>query len=286
MINKSKLYNSFVLFIDILGFTNRVRNIKRTKDLLAIKRDIQSIRNELEYKKREFLDVHQFEKKRIMAFSDCIIISIAASSGRTKLEGEFDAIMNQFLGFALAQSTIVLKGQFLRGGLDLGWWYSSGDVLISSALTRAYELEKDANVPVIAISKKVYDFFNIHKDRFNYSSDEDPFPTMFRQYKNTKSRRLCHFIDYIKITLGELDWVNKIETREKYRYALSDNERAKLIQSGRKRNIISWLLEHKKVIINAVKRTTDSDILKKYEWLKKYHNQVCDECGIPKKCQI
>jgi hypothetical protein len=203
----------------------------------------------------------------------------------TEMEGTFDAIMSEFTSFGYAQANCVLSGNFLRGGVDFGWWYADDDMLISPALANAYDLEREANVPVLALSDQIFSYFEKHKHRKHYSEDADPFPLTFRKYTETKSGLPKYFIDYLNICLRSVDWKTSMKQFEEYKQA-SHERKNEIMGEGYRSNAIRWLQQHRKVISEALKYITAGNVRTKYEWLIQYHNIICGEYGFTDDCAI
>ena len=122
-------------FLDVLGFADRVLNAQEIADIDPIIKDVRKIQKEFEFKpkdKRE-KEVQAYLKKTVLAFSDSVIVNVSLQSEVTRREGSFDPLMSELMGMALAQGNCVLSGLFLRGAIDLGWWYRSGNTLISQS---------------------------------------------------------------------------------------------------------------------------------------------------------
>ena len=131
-----------------MGFGNRLAAAKTVSDIESIERDINLIQAEFDFNATDELtrDVISSCKKTILAFSDSVIVNIPLESEATAYSGTFDLVMGELTGFAYAQGSCVLKNLFLRGGLDLGWWYHKESTLISQSMARA-SLERRRRVP-------------------------------------------------------------------------------------------------------------------------------------------
>ena len=81
---------------------------------------------------------------------------------------------------ALSQVRCIWDGYFLRGGIDIGYWYYEKGLLVSPALVAAYKEERGRAIyPVISISKQLYKLLRDDPGRKFYSKDADPFPDEF-----------------------------------------------------------------------------------------------------------
>jgi len=287
MIDESKLCHTVGAFVDLLGFSEKVRTAGSKAELEEIEKALHKVRDEFEYRSTD-VDIRRMQreyKKQVLAFSDCIVVSIPFKSNMTGMEGTFDAIMSEFAFFAYAQGNCVLNGYFLRGGIDFGWWYANDDLLISPALANAYQLESEANVPVLALSDQAFNFFETHKHRKHYSADVDPIRTTFRKYAETKSRKPKYFIDYLNICVQSVDWHTSMEQVEEYRQAKGERK-SEIMGIGYRSNAIKLLQRHKTAIGDALKNVKEAGVRKKYEWLIQYHNAICEENGFTRECAM
>ena len=115
------------------------------------------------------------------------------------------SVWSELTNFALAQGTCALRGTFLPGGVDLGFWYRRKDSLISPPLVRAYGLEKDACVPMIALTPQLRKFLANHPHRSFYSDDFDPIPKILKQYRKLPNGGTQWFINYLRICLESVE---------------------------------------------------------------------------------
>jgi len=165
-------------FIDILGFSAKVSAAETIEDVREIHRCIEIVQDNFDFSNNDDItsEVHELNGKNVLAFSDCVVINIPLESESTKYSGTFDPIMMELLNLAFAQGMCVHQNLFIRGGLDIGWWYNQGDTLISSGLVNSAKREESANVPVIALCEGLFKYFEDHTDRSTYSEAIDPVP--------------------------------------------------------------------------------------------------------------
>ncbi len=236
---------SVVGFFDVLGFSARVEEAKTFKAFRSIESDLLEIQKEFGTITRDKWDKidDEITERKTLVFSDSIVYSVPLSSDLTELQGTYDSLMMELDRIALAQGSLVLRGIFLRGGLEIGPWFHKRDTTISPALITAVRLEKQVCVPIIALSKSVYDHFATHKDRSYYADGFDGLDIFVK--RKMCNGRFFYILDYIGICLAEME----------------DRSEARL-----------WLSEHKSALETAMKPIKDRSILSKYEWLVKYHN--------------
>ncbi len=264
-----------VAFIDILGFSNRVLSIKTKADVQSVYEDIKFIQSQFEHSPKDPLikNSHEISNKEVLAFSDCIVVSVPLASEDITVSGTFDPLMGELTFFAVAQGLCASNAIFLRGGIDIDFWYHEGDGLISSALARAYRLEGEIGVPVIAVTDETYRFFSGHPHRKHYTKETDPVNSVFKEFLDLGTNKRFWFLDYIPICLNNLDWQVSEEIRREYLSALEE-EKTTIMRKGWQENATRWLKDHRNAITRAYNSISDEKIQAKYEWLVQYHNEV------------
>ncbi|MDB5556360.1 MAG: hypothetical protein JWL86_6344 [Rhizobium sp.] len=263
-----------VAFIDLLGYSARVEAIQTADDLKKIERDVRNVQAWFDYKSGDeaIRDVQKLQSKRILAFSDCLVIAVPSFSELTRSEGDFDVQLAELVAFAYAQGRSVVNGIFLRGGIDYGLWYKRSDTIISPAMITAYHLEQSAIVPMIAISDALMAHFRKHPHRKFYSKGDDPFRRYFKRLALPDGRKQW-MLDYLPLFLGEIDGVLTRDERERYRDA-DNQERERMRATAHLRDLRSMTLAHKEQIVTARSATTSLRIRAKYDWLAEYHDDA------------
>jgi hypothetical protein len=264
-------------FLDILGFGDRVLKARTISDIDAIAKDVRKIQSEFDHNPKDKLikEVHANYRKTVLAFSDSVIVNVPLQSEMTKFEGTFDPLMSEITSMALAQGSCVASGLFLRGGVDLGWWYRRGATLASQSMVRAYKAEGRANVPVIALTDELYQYLSKHSHRNFYSKDFEPLKRLLRYYQAEMPDGKISFwyLDYITVCAESIDWIKSRAQHQSYLAASSD-ERQKIMEDGYKANLTTWFIHHAKVIKQAHKKAKIESVKSKYAWLASYHNEI------------
>lgn len=260
-------------FIDILGFGGRVLSASEVTDVIAIRDAVRIIRNAFDHDPKDELTIRSQElyNTRVLAFSDSIIINTPLKSTATEYSGSFDPIMSEISSLALGQATCIENGIFLRGGVDLGWWYQEDDIIVSQSLTRAYYQEGKARYPVIAVTQDLYDYLSSHPDRNSYASSIDPLNSF--EYIETENGRI-HYLDYLSICCESVSWNPTPNERLVYKSA-SPEERDSMMNSGYRASLNAWLSMHRDKIQHAHSQCPEKD-RPKYEWLSDYHNRISE----------
>jgi len=173
-----------VAFLDILGFGDKVVKAVEDDAFEVVVEKICKVQHEFEIESDDqwVREIHTSMKKTVLAFSDSVVMHVPIRSQMAELTGEFDLIMSEMESLAWAQWNCVIDGLFLRGGVDLGWWYQRGATLVSQGLVRAYKAENGANVPVIALTDDLYQFLAAHQDCGQSTTDGDPL-RIFRELR-------------------------------------------------------------------------------------------------------
>lgn len=281
---KNDISVGITAFIDILGFGNKVLAAESIDDIKKIHKGVKLIQDAFDFKTDDDLtrEVQEMHKTTVLAFSDCVIVNIPLESDATKYEGTFDPIMSEITSFAYGQGICCLNSLFIRGGLDLGWWYQKEATLISQSMVNAYKSEGAVSFPVIALTDRVYDYFSTHSHRKYYSDDFDPIPRVFRELKINEKKHI--YIDYMTICLEGVGWHRSKAQLDEYRLA-SPEDKDRIMNEGYRQNIDEWLKTHSENIKHAHAEANENGVKSKYEWLANYHNEIANNFTRNQDCQ-
>lgn len=117
-----------VTFLDILGFKSHLRNDENLRPLVEAFIQI----------KKELSDLNNLNNLSSKILSDSIIISSDSSSKQE--------VLDHLKYVSTLQIKMMSSDIFLRGATTIGGHYEDGDVLISPALSEAYEYESQHSV--------------------------------------------------------------------------------------------------------------------------------------------
>lgn len=273
------LQPALVVFLDVLGFGDKVKNIREDNDVEDIYKALRLIHDEFERNitNEETAKNHELEGKTVLTFSDSIIISLLFESENTHTMGLFDNMLGHLHSIALSQITCLSRGLFLRGGIAKGGWFRDGDIMISAALIKAYEMESHkAEFPILAIDQQTYDYFAGHQSRRNYSPDIDPVDALFNSTINGENT--VHYLDYLNIGfVSSEDWYCESD-RQEYLKA-EPEQKMKILDDSYKKSQLGFLKAHRQTILNALDRAPNERAKSKYRWLCHYHNSIANEKG-------
>lgn len=223
-----------VVFMDILGFKNIVKEINNEEN---VKRTLFDVMNYLKMLKEDnyvgFLAEYDLGKE-VTVFSDSIVISYDVNfPGR---------VFHILIDIIHIQLDLAARGIILRGGVSIGELVHEKEIVFGPAMIRAYELENDiAFYPRIIVDKNLLEYAYMHPSPqhsreqemeyivglLNEDKDGEYYTDFLAQWQE-----LDHpsYIEIVKLSIRE-----KIE-----KYIMSDNE----------------------------------SLRKKYEWLKEYYNSI------------
>jgi hypothetical protein len=249
---RRKPTQALVAFIDLLGFSEQVLAVRSADDLERLVGSISTVRDYFDYQPTDQItrEAQDISKTEVLAFSDCVVVSIGLRSPATESQGEFDVWGSDLVIMAYAQGKAAATGRFLRGGLDKGLWFHGAGILVSPALVRAYRLETNtAKYPVLAISESLYTFLRDHPGRLVYSAELDPFLTMFRSFTDASGKKV-HYLNYMELMLDDMDWQHDRETVAAYKAAAPDDRDA-IAREGFRKNREHFLRDHRDAIESA-----------------------------------
>lgn len=252
--SQSDFIESLVAFIDILGFGSRFKTGQDVSSLRSVVAELEFIQKKFDFKSPDKLtnEAQEASHKRVLAFSDSIIVVVGCDAEGYRELGSFDFLLMEIVGIARSQAECVSKGIFLRGGID------QNDRIVSPALNTAYELETKVWAPVIGLSQQLYNEFVQHPTRKDYDKDSEPFVSEVRGFEKDGTK--YWFIDYMRIYLHEFEELN---------------------------DQIHWLLKHAQAIENGFNSCDDEKVKDKYRWLSSYHNEVILQYDdFPKGCIV
>lgn len=274
-LNRRNLTLGMVTFVDLLGFSDRVRAMTTVTDLEAIERDVSRVQTWFDHRSGEesVRTSHRLRRKQVLAFSDCLVSSVSSFSQMSRLQGDFDVLMGEIFIMALAQARCATSGIFLRGASDYGIWFKRKDTMISPAMVGAYELEGAACVPMIAISDTLRELLENHADRQAYSEDADPFPKSIRRYEHLPNGQAHWFIDYMPLWLEALDGFIADEDKAEYQ-AAGQARRDEMRSEAYWRDVRQMVEMHRDAIRSAHAAAAVPSVRAKYVWLAGYHDDA------------
>ena len=129
-------HQRIVAFVDILGFSNLIKNFDLNSDVQLL----IDMKESLDLAIEKMHSTFQHSEVESKLFSDCLCLSVPFFDNDHDLPRQFSAIM---LGLKTYQSLLLVKGYLIRGGVTIGSYYSDQNMIFSGALVRAVDYEKN-----------------------------------------------------------------------------------------------------------------------------------------------
>jgi hypothetical protein len=145
-----RILNSFCAFLDILGFSAKIRHGITSSTILYLKKSLDKSLEDARNPKSSFGHKTLFVK----SFTDNTVIAspVIDQDG----EGELGAICRYC---AIYQFELINAGMLARGGVAFGELYVDENMVIGDALIDAYQQENKISIyPRITISRKILEF--------------------------------------------------------------------------------------------------------------------------------
>lgn len=96
--------------------------------------------------------------KTVFALSDSIIWNCPIDNPTAQRIGTYNDLLLRFESLAISQFQCIQEGTFVRGAVDVGFTFHLKTALVSDALVRAFDAEKDwVRYPVIAITPHLWE---------------------------------------------------------------------------------------------------------------------------------
>ena len=239
---EDKLYTeSLVVFLDILGLTDTIRETETDQDA------IESIADTLNEVQKITRLINSRSKRTwqmdfsVYAFSDSIVISCPEISRKSFI------LMAHII--SAIQIDIMRRQFFLRGAMSAGAHYEKGRVFFGPALVRAYEMEKLSIWPRVIIDPVVLQKLSA-----------DTVQTALESYLLRDQNGLCYF-NYLHLALALYTSQKEEEPTEGQVTEVDFTKR---------------LRQHKQYLLDAIDRIKAKarfDLLPKYHAVADYHNR-------------
>lgn len=228
---------SYCAFLDVLGFSERIRASYKNKTANELLRQFHSIFNtRISQLKSDVNESLLYFK----SFSDNVLLAHPRSS--SDMEGEFGFILWSISEY---QFEMALQGFFIRGGLSVGNLFVDDNSVYGEALIDAYELESKVAVnPIVVLCDNTMKLVDLH---LGYYGGEYA-PQIRHVLVNGDGR---YFINYLSECLLETDYGEELNAKS--------------------------LGKHKEQIELALSLYAEQPaVFAKFSWLSAYHNYFCE----------
>lgn len=274
----------WTVFLDILGYgavNKSIDNHAKAKELIEflnknkeILEGRDKVISKLSSKKGEF-DLKDYYDVKFAFISDSIVISYDPKEvgGLSEPHRRMHSANSLFLLLQRLQELILHllenKGLFLRGGISKGYSYVNEQYAVGTGVIEAYELEsKTAIYPRIVVAENIVKDKDFAEPMGTICSYIYGIPTIFAEHKGVWS------YDYMGVLIAQ--------TMHTLQSSNAMGEAGLML-------MYKFIDTHKRVIVEQIEGlsgTLGEDTkenekiqkrLKKYQWLKEYHNDVVRE---------
>ncbi len=152
-------HNRIVAFVDILGFSQMIKEFDKNDDIPLLTDLKKALDTAIDYMQQNYKYAQgEIETK---LFSDCLCLSTSYFDNKTDFPYQFGIVM---LGLNIYQALLLQKGYLVRGGIAIGSYYSDKNMIFSGALVDAVQFEKNGSTsgnpsnikpPRILVSPKI-----------------------------------------------------------------------------------------------------------------------------------
>ncbi|WP_424353790.1 hypothetical protein [Methanobacterium sp. MBAC-LM] len=244
-----------VAFLDILGFEELVQTSVYSKDPLAKKRMIETIKSAL---KDALKNIETGENKdlnliKYKVFSDCTCLATPSFHNRDNEASNLCTLITMIKGYTF---NLIRRNIYIRGGISRGYHYEDNYMIFSDGLVKAHNLEnKEALYPRTIL-------------------DEDLVQRFKRLWINQKDAILEFNVQTRLITDEEgitfVSPFNLMQSMDKQTLVDTSAPRSKKdlikIDNNFNREILKDVEE------KIIKYKDNERVLPKYEWLKEFIN--------------
>lgn len=278
-----------VAWIDLLGFSQQMQQVKTDDDLRAAYRKMLFVHEQFDKVSASDdpetqAEINKNYGRTILALSDGVLIAAGLDAAALVATTPYDLLMSLVGEIIMAQAHCALEGIFLRGGVSIGQFYFEDDILLSSGLIRAYKLETErACYPVILITPQVVAKLRKLPGIKHYAKNFEPSQSYFLPFKSPRQKKgeRFYFLDYISyIAHPDNHGFYAAEDRK----AWSDRrrrpeERDRIFSESHWKSALRSLQHHKKMLIAAYGSCSSEKAKAKYRWLMRYHNRTIKRFG-------
>ena len=234
-----------VTYLDILGFGSHIDE----KSAQEVRRILNYFRKQAQPNK---LDKEYFDEEDNFANAIVEIISDAIVRIKpTKNGQQIEDLISELIDLLYVQIECVANNILVRGAIVIDYIHlgeKQKGPYFGPGLVRAYEMErKEVIFPRIAVDENIIQRFNCGGNESLRSEDNSKFyEECFMDKLLTEDESGLLFIDYLETDAGNFD--------DGYN------------------GLIDFLGRHNKLIKSGLEAAHSRDIIRKYNWLKKYHN--------------
>lgn len=255
-----------VAWIDLLGFRAQIKEANTPETFQAAYRRLRDVHEEFG---KESASPHADQAelnagmgKRVVALSDGLVIALNLEddSPSAQVSHLYDRIGFFLEELRFAQARCASMGNFVRGGVDLGYFWFEDDIMLSPALVEAYEMESKKNLaknPVIILKRDFSEAVRDLKTKAGHSKKSDPMHGLFRdcEWMAPAERRQHVMLNFMPVFAYDGDptpWLRRY--RERLSACIAS------AQDGGVRAKYQWLMEYAREFVRERNPASEASI--------------------------
>jgi hypothetical protein len=252
---KLNVFPSILSYVDILGFSNLIKNAKNENQLNLLLNEFngafQYANSQIKDKTLYFSNDFKSHSRHIKILTDNIVMVDTYS------DTDFLKFYSLIYDLANYQFFFAVKGFFPRGAITFGKIFFDDDLIFGPALIEAYEYESE-----VAINPRIILCQNAVNKMQTIPLINPQKPMDFRNIISPGSNHRHNLIIRDKDGQYFINYLNSM-------HFWSDTEECVWVL---------YLCKHKlQIMKNLLLFANDVKILSKYNWLHDYHNSFCDD---------
>lgn len=273
-----------VAWIDVLGFSHELQQVKTDADLQAAYRKMLFVhdcfnKESASDEPEERRQANKIMGRTVLALSDGLIVTAGLKGAALDLMSPFDLLMSLVGEIIMAQSACAMRGIFLRGGISAGPFHFDNDILLSPALVRAYKLEsKRAVYPVIVITPETVAELRRLPGIEAHAEDSEPSLGYFLRFKSPHQEKgeRFYFLDYVRHMAdpNNYSFQSSADRNAFFDRKRSPEERQRILNESLDKSALKALQCYQRQLITAYRQATSEKVRSKYRWLMRYHNRT------------
>jgi hypothetical protein len=237
---KVEYTQSIISYLDVLGFRDLIDN----KSAGHISRIVRILKE----KAKPDQEISKGNGVKFFNFSDTVI-RITPIKSQVNQKDKAGNLFWEILDLVHIQYHLICQEIILRGAVSAGDIVKSWGVMYGPGLVNAYELEQRASFPRIIVDPKVFQLLRETSSLWLHDFEEERKAIMNLLKKDTDGH---WFVDYLRSIETEMDYPEED-------YPKFIRKHADLIADG------------------LVRQRLNSRVVKKFKWLKQYHNSTVIE---------
>lgn len=266
-----------VAWVDILGFKEEIRNARAQEEFKAVYDKVRRVHEEFAKESASDDPDNQAEEnrnygRRVISLSDGLVVVQSKDTEVRQVLDTYGFVQGFMDDLRMAQAQCAYQGIFLRGGIDIGYFWFDDDILLSPALVEAYFIEdKIAKNPAILLKAELIDKIAKLKNKPAGCNGRE----LVRDCEWLEGEHKGKYVmlDYMNIIAnGDHGWHSNEDLKAYQDRSRPAEERDTIFNESRNRKAGVILLSMKQKLLSAYAGAPNETVRNKYRWLMRYFN--------------